>query len=73
MNSPPHDRPEALERLRAAGFELSMFNDEQLEMLVALSEEELTVLLDIKERLGEVRPEVEAHAGSAKTVGGLLF
>ena len=64
-----------LERLRVAGFDLSMFDDEQLALLAALSEDELSVLLDIKERIGDVQPEVEAHGGMATpmTIGGLLF
>ncbi|HEY7483610.1 MAG TPA: aroma-sacti cluster domain-containing protein [Streptosporangiaceae bacterium] len=67
----PNDTADALERLRTAGFDLGMFSDEQLELLAALDEGELNVLLDIKERIGDIRPEVEAHA--AKTIGGLLF
>jgi hypothetical protein len=71
----PEDRDESLERLRRAGFDLSLFDDDQLELLAALSEEELTVLLDIKERIGEIQPEVQAHSGMAApmTIGGLLF
>jgi len=71
-----HDGPDPLERLRAAGFDLTQFDDEQLALLACLSADELTVLLDIKERLGEVQPEVEAHGvgmETAMTVGGLLF
>ena len=71
-----HDGPDPLERLRAAGFDLAQFDDEQLKLLTCLSADELAVLLDIKERLGEVLPEVEAHGigiETAMTVGGLLF
>jgi hypothetical protein len=71
-----HDGPDPLERLRAAGFDLAQFDDEQLKLLACLSADELAVLLDISERLGEVRPEVEAHGigdETAMTVGGLLF
>jgi hypothetical protein len=71
-----HDGPDPLERLSAAGFDLTQFDDEQLELLACLSADELTVLLDIRERLGEVQPEVEAHGvgmDTAMTVGGLLF
>ena len=65
---------DALDRLRTAGFDLELFSDEQLDLLKELSTEELTVLLDIKERIGEVRPEVEAHIGEQPlTIGGLLF
>jgi hypothetical protein len=75
MNDPhdPHDRPEPLERLSAAGFDLGMFDDEQLGLLAALSEAELTVLLDIKERIGNVEAEVEMHGTIPMTIGGLLF
>jgi len=70
----PEDRDEALERLRTAGFDLSLFDDDQLELIAALTEAELTVLLDIKERIGEIQPEVQAHSGSMPmTIGGLLF
>jgi hypothetical protein len=70
----PEDRDESLERLRIAGFDLSLFDDDQLELLASLSEEELTVLLDIKERIGEIQPEVQAHSGTMPmTIGGLLF
>jgi hypothetical protein len=32
------------------------------------------VLLDIKERIGEIQPEVQAHSGTMPmTIGGLLF
>lgn len=66
--------PDPLERLRDAGFDLNMFDEEQLDTLSALSEGELGLLLDIKERLGDVQPEVEAHAmGTPMTIGGLLF
>lgn len=59
-------------RLREAGFDLAQFTDEQLELLAALSEDELSVLLDIKERIGDIVPEVQAH-GVPMTIGGLLF
>lgn len=68
-----------LERLRVAGFDLGMFDAQQLELLASLSEGELTVLLDIRERMGEahgVHADVEAHgSGTAMpmTIGGLLF
>ena len=69
-----HDERDPLERLSTAGFDLGMFDDEQLELLAALSEGELSVLLDIKERLGDVAPEVEAHSSTIPiTIGGLLF
>jgi len=77
MNDAP-DRPDSLERLRASGFDLSMFSAEQLELLGSLDEDELTVLLEIRERLGDVRAEVEAHGPTDQmetslVLGGLLF
>jgi hypothetical protein len=65
------DRPDPLERLRQAGFDMSLFDDEQLDLLAALSAEEVSVLLDIKERIGDPHPEVEPHG--PLTIGGLLF
>jgi hypothetical protein len=67
----PADGTGSLARLTAAGFDLGLFDDEQLELLTSLSEDEVSVLLDIRERLGDVQPEVEAHG--ALTIGGLLF
>lgn len=77
MNDTP-DRPGSLERLLASGFDLSMFNAEQLALLGSLDEDELTVLLEIRERLGDVPVEVEAHGQpdqmeKSLVVGGLLF
>jgi hypothetical protein len=66
------DDPGPIGRLRAAGFDLAQFTDEQLELLAALSADELDVLLDIKERIGDIVPEVQAH-GTPMTIGGLLF
>jgi len=63
--------PGPLERLSDAGFDLSLFNEDQMRLLTSLSEEEVSVLLDIKERIGDVQPEVEAHM--PLTIGGLLF
>jgi hypothetical protein len=70
----PGGTPDPLERLSQAGFDLSLFDDDQLALLASLNEGELTVLLDIKERVGDVQPEVEAHGGLVPmTIGGLLF
>jgi len=63
--------PDPLKRLREAGFDLSLFDDEQIDLLTSLSEDEVSVLLDIKDRIGDVHPEVEAHG--PLTIGGLLF
>ncbi|QMU73240.1 aroma-sacti cluster domain-containing protein [Streptacidiphilus sp. P02-A3a] len=68
------DRSDPLARLRDAGFDLDAFDDDQLDLLAGLSTDELTVLLDIRERIGEVRPEVELHGHEMPmTIGGLLF
>lgn len=71
----PDEGSEPLRRLTEAGFDLSLFDDDQLGLLASLSQGELSVLLDIKERIGEIQPEVEAHSGMAMpmTIGGLLF
>lgn len=61
---------DALAVLRTHGFGLAEFNEEQLEVLRALSTHEVSLILDIKERLDEVGPEVQAHSEIA---GGALF
>jgi hypothetical protein len=74
--SETNDATDPLERLRAAGFDLGMFDPQQLELLASLSDGELSVLLDIRERIGDVRMDVEAHGagvGMPMTIGGLLF
>jgi hypothetical protein len=65
--------PDPLARLRAAGFELDGLDDEQLRVLAALSDAELEVLVDVRQRLVEVGPEVEAHSVTPMTIGGLFF
>lgn len=64
------DRHHTLRRLEEAGFALDALTEEQQEVLEALSPQELSLLLDIKSRLDEVGPEVQAHAEIA---GGALF
>ncbi|TDU03340.1 hypothetical protein EDD99_1762 [Streptomyces sp. 846.5] len=59
-----------LDRLQTAGFALDALNDEQREVLRALTPQELAVLIDIKGRLDELGPEVQAHSEIA---GGALF
>jgi len=63
------DRP-PLERLQAAGFAVDTLTEEQREVLSALTAQELGLLVDIKSRLDEVGPEVQAHSDIA---GGALF
>ncbi|MFF7633034.1 aroma-sacti cluster domain-containing protein [Kitasatospora sp. NPDC008050] len=62
--------PRTIEALAAAGFPVDTFTEEQLGVFGALSEEELALLVDLKARLDEVEPEVQAHANIA---GGALF
>ncbi|MEV6011420.1 aroma-sacti cluster domain-containing protein [Streptomyces sp. NPDC051976] len=64
-----HD-PTALDRLNLAGFSLDTLTDEQREVLLALTPYELDLLVDIKGRLDEVGPDVQAHSEIA---GGALF
>lgn len=66
MNEPP-DR---LAVLHGAGFAVDLLTDEQRQVLTDLAPEELTLLLDIKSRLDDVGPEVQAHGEIA---GGALF
>ncbi|MFF4342865.1 aroma-sacti cluster domain-containing protein [Kitasatospora sp. NPDC001540] len=64
------EHQDALARLRAAGFDLNAFSEEQREVLSALTPHELGVLVEIKGRLDESAPEVQAHVDIA---GGALF
>jgi hypothetical protein len=66
-------RARSLQRLRDGGFDLSLFSDEQVELLSMLSDEEVSVLLDIRERIGDPQPDVLAHDDTQLTLGGLLF
>ena len=65
-----NDRDDALERLTGAGIPLDWLTEEQRKVLLDLSPAELTLLLDVKARLDEVAPEVQAHSEIA---GGALF
>lgn len=60
-----------LDRLQAMGYSLEAFSEEQLEALRELSEEEMALLIDIRQRILEHGPEAEAH--TAMTIGGLFF
>ncbi len=73
MSDPDDRRARSLERLRDAGFDLSLFSPEQVELLSMLSDEEVSVLLDIKERIGDPQPDVLAHDDTQLTLGGMLF
>ncbi|WP_042426601.1 aroma-sacti cluster domain-containing protein [Streptacidiphilus anmyonensis] len=61
---------DTLTALEAAGFGIHALTEEQHAVLRSLTGEELAVLLDIKGRLDDVGPEVQAHADVA---GGALF
>ncbi|WP_034090920.1 aroma-sacti cluster domain-containing protein [Streptacidiphilus albus] len=64
------DRTARIGRLYEAGFVVDAFSEEQVEVLLGLGPDELNILLDIKSRLDEAAPEVEAHSEIA---GGALF
>ncbi len=57
-------------QLTSAGFDLSLLSDEQREVLLGLTEEEFELLADIKSRMDEAAPEVQAHGDLA---GATLF
>lgn len=60
----------ALDRLHEVGFAVGALTEEQREVLKTLTPQELDLLVDIKGRLDEVGPEVQAHSEIA---GGALF
>lgn len=62
MSFPSHD---PIRRLAQAGFPLMEMTAEQREVLGALSEEEITLLIQIKIRLDETGEEIQAHGLSA--------
>ncbi|MEV0039329.1 aroma-sacti cluster domain-containing protein [Streptomyces sp. NPDC050804] len=62
--------PDALTTLEDHGFPLSELTAEQRQVLGGLTPDEVFLLLDIKARLDEVGPEVQAHSEIA---GGALF
>lgn len=64
------DRDARIGRLTAAGFAVEAFTEEQVDVLLGLGPQELDILLDIKSRLDEAGPEVQAHSEIA---GGALF
>jgi hypothetical protein len=65
----PHAR-DPLGELEAHGFGLADLTDEQRQVLGHLTQDELDLLLGLKERLDEAGPEVQAHSEIA---GGSLF
>ncbi|MET7754627.1 aroma-sacti cluster domain-containing protein [Streptomyces sp. NPDC005389] len=66
----PHGPEPTLEALAAAGFDVDALSEEQLDVVRALTPDELALLVDIRGRLDAAAPEVQAHADVA---GGALF
>jgi hypothetical protein len=64
------DPRDTLTILEANGFAVGSLTDEQRQVLVALTQDEFALLLEIKARLDEVGPDVQAHSEIA---GGALF
>jgi len=64
------DRTTVLGRLTAAGISVGSLTQDQLDVLLGLGPQELDILLDIKCRLDEAGPEVQAHS---EVAGGALF
>lgn len=60
----------SLVALEAAGFPLDSVTDEQREVFRTLSDDEVALLIDLRSRLDEAAPEVQAHTDIA---GGGLF
>lgn len=56
---------DALDALRAAGFPVDTFTEEQCSVFRGLSGQELDLIIDVKRRLDEVEPEVQAHVAVA--------
>ncbi|CAD5950299.1 MULTISPECIES: aroma-sacti cluster domain-containing protein [Streptomyces] len=75
MTGPPArsdqpERPPVEAVLNEAGFPVDLLTEEQRVVLSELTPQELTLLLDVKNRLDAVGPEVQAHGEIA---GGALF
>ncbi|MEU0922066.1 aroma-sacti cluster domain-containing protein [Streptomyces cyaneofuscatus] len=75
MTGPPArsdqpERPSVEAVLNEAGFPVDLLTEEQRVVLSELTPQELTLLLDVKNRLDAVGPEVQAHGEIA---GGALF
>lgn len=61
---------DVLDTLRDAGFPVDTFTEEQCAVFRGLSAREIEVIVDIKGRLDDVEPEVQAHVAVA---GAALF
>ena len=66
--SEPHN--EQLAALEAAGFAISSISEDQRAVYSSLSAQEVALLIDLRYRLDEVEPEVQAHTDIA---GGGMF
>jgi hypothetical protein len=60
-------------QLAAAGFTISPQNDRQAAVLQSLSDEEVRVLLSVKQRVGAASSDVEGHLSEIGSVGGWLW
>jgi hypothetical protein len=67
MTSPQQDQ---LTALAAAGFPIDSVTQEQRAVFSSLSEDEVTLLIDLRARFDAVEPEVLAHTDLA---GGGMF
>ncbi len=67
MTSPQNDQ---LAALAAAGFPIESVTAEQRAVFSTLSDDEVTLLIELRTRLDEVEPEVLAHTDIA---GGGMF
>jgi len=59
-----------LDELETNGFEVHALNTEQQDVLRRLSEEEFSLLVEIRSRLQDTAPEVMAHS---EVAGAALF
>jgi hypothetical protein len=61
---------ERLNQLGAAGFPVAPGDDRQRTAIESLTEEEVAVLLSVRERIEAAAPDVEGHA---RSVGGYCW
>lgn len=60
-------------RLESAGFTLSRMPEEQKAVLEGLTDDEVSVLTSIKQRLDATSPDVEGHAARASDDGYVFW
>ena len=58
--------------VRSLGFEPTDLDEAQREVLDRLTDDEVSVLLEVRRRLLDAEPEVSAHT-TPSTIGGLFF